>query len=281
MATKLATYPDNASIEECLSSLSSDGCSGETLRAYKTDLHGWSSWISRSTGPLFPIQPDWQEVESLGGQYLNAIRSTLAPATVGRKLTSMRTWARTNGNDNFLKRYRAPKIADRQPHPLPEGTVGILRMLYTTTDDQHRALVALCGLCGLRVSEACAIRPIDIDWTTMQIRVRGKGDKERLVPLGPTASTFIQPAVDQCYHAGDTLVRFNHDWARKVIRNLGIKAGLSRQISSHDLRSTFATDLLKNGTNVVVIQRILGHSSIETTMVYMATTEDDMRRAVL
>jgi site-specific recombinase XerD len=194
----------------------------------------------------------------------------------------MRTWARANGNDHFLEKYRAPKIAEPQPHPLPEGQQGVLRMILAAKCPRQQALVALCGLVGLRVSEACSIKPGDIDLETNQIRVRGKGDKERLVPLGGLAWGYIKPAhIIASWDGCEFIIEMQERWARRCITQLGEKAALSRPVSSHDLRATFATHLLRNGTNVRVIQKILGHAHLETTMVYLAATDDDMRKAVV
>lgn len=176
--------------------------------------------------------------------------------------------------------YRAPKIAQREPHPIPEGMAGVMRLATVAQSDTERALIAFCGMCGLRVREACERRPVDIDMVDKNIRMVGKGGKERLVPIGVQAWGFLLPAINATPHGRDYILGIKHDWARTLIRNLGIRAGLSRPISSHDLRMTFATDMVQRGVNVRVIQRILGHASLETTMIYLGTSEDDMRKAV-
>jgi site-specific recombinase XerD len=179
-----------------------------------------------------------------------------------------------------MTKYRLPKIAQREPHPIPEGWAGILRMAFVAQGNEQKALVALCGMAGLRVSEACNVKHDDFDLEEMQLLVRGKGSKERIVPLGPEAWAFLKDGYE-AVPGPVNLIGFNHDWARKLINHIGYRAGLSRQVSSHDLRATFATHLVAKKTHPSVIQRILGHANVTTTMVYMGVSEQQMREAVL
>lgn len=190
------------------------------------------------------------------------------------------------GNSDFLSEYRPPTPADPEPHPLPEGIPGVLRLIEVAADDRQRALVALCGLCGLRVAEACGVVAGDVhvtrgvgDRVQRTLVVRGKGDKTRKVPISAAAWIALSPIwIDT--RAPDFLLNYGKRYAAKIITNLGKKAKLSRTIASHDLRATFATAAYEVSGDIVAVQRLLGHASVVTTQGYLGRNEAQMRSAV-
>lgn len=272
----------HASIEGLLKSLSDNGMSPNTIRAYRSDLKAFLSWA----GPM----PTLKNAEIVAKQYLNLLRGdgvykvTPYPATtVRRKISALRAWGRFAGDPNFLSEYRGPKPNKAQPHPLPEGINGVLDMMHAAPTPRHRALVALCGLAGLRVSEARTVTPSAIDAAEMTIKVYGKGSKERVIPMGTTAWHFIEPAwiesVQEDQTGNSPIVKLSDRGARKFLTKVGCDAGLARRVSSHDLRATFATAAYTKTKDLRAVQELLGHSSSQTTEVYTGINMEAMRAA--
>lgn len=153
-------------------------------------------------------------------------------------------------------------------------------MIASSYNPRHRALMALTGLMGLRVSEAVSVRPANINLTTMMLTVRGKGDKTRVVPISDVAWTHMVHAYKVALDQGKTLVDRSERGARASITRHGKRAGLSAHVKSHDMRATLATAAFAATRNVRAVQEILGHANITTTQVYTEVTDDDMRKAL-
>jgi site-specific recombinase XerD len=167
------------------------------------------------------------------------------------------------------------------PHPIPEGLDGVKRMIEVARNHDQVALVGLMGLCGLRVSEALDCTVPDFDLHDMMLSVRGKGDKTRHVPVSSLAwATLADPIVAAMDRPDRHLVQYQDRSARKCITALGRKAGLSRSISSHDLRATFATEAYNHTKDQRVVQELMGHASGATTEIYIGVTTAKMKAAV-
>lgn len=177
--------------------------------------------------------------------------------------------------------YSSPTVPKGIPHPLPEGIEGVYRLIEATPDENRKALIALCGLCGLRVAEALAVKPCDFDLNNMLLTVRGKGDKTRYIPISAKAWTVLQFPVTRAFcNGGLEVVGIKDRFARRVITSLGVKAGLRRSISSHDLRATFGTAVYDQTKDIRVVQELLGHASVTTTELYTGVTQAALRKAV-
>jgi integrase len=223
-------------------------------------------------------QDDYEEV---GVNWLTANREKVTAKTTGRRLTSLRQYARWAKWPITFEDYIAPVPLKGQPHPLPEGVLGIRRMVEKANDDRHKALLALCGLCGLRVAEALNVRPSHFDLETMDLWIRGKGNKERKVPVSPEAWEILQPAVGRAYCNGnDLVVGLKDRFARALITTTAQRAGLKRRVASHDLRATFATAVYDNTRDQRLVQVLLGHASGTTTEIYIGVSDDTMRQGV-
>jgi site-specific recombinase XerD len=278
---------DTGTIPAYLDRLATRGASENTIRAYRTDLRQFAEWAGQELNPV-------EVSETLAATYLTTHRGEWSATTTNRKLIALRSWAKWAGEPTFLHDYMAPTPAAPQPHPLPEGIPGVMRMIGVVTMPkyprdrmksaarchQRRALVALCGLCGLRVDEAVRTTAADIDVARSELKVRGKGDKTRVVPLSTKAWDAIRPAYNLAKLRGSTLTEVENRQARRIITYLGHKAGLSRDVSSHDLRATFATAAYEASKDIRAVQELLGHSSVETTQVYTGISKET-RRAVV
>lgn len=262
---------NSASIDQFRESLMLSGAAANTLRAYTSDLNLFLLQSGRTT-----IEKDRFEMEAM--YWLRMSRSgrlgKISPKTILRRLTSLRKFAKVVFGEDILLDYRAPTVAPGAPHPLPEGLDGVGRMIRVTHHKHHRALLALCGYCGLRISEALTITPSSFNLENMSLRVVGKGDKERFVPVGGLAWENLAVPVTSAYvNQGlhSPLVPMHERAARKAVTNAGERANLQRRVASHDLRATFATALWDACQDALVVQRILGHASVVTTQIYIGT----------
>lgn len=263
------------SIERFRSSLSAKGRSDDTVKAYTTDLKVLLQELEVTQIPL-------TELEECAANWLTANRRRVAPKTTGRRLTSLRAFGRWAGmGQQILADYSAPTPAKSIPHPLPEGMEGVRRLIEITRNEKQQALIALCGYCGLRVSEALRTEPGDFDLHDMLLTVHGKGDKERIVPVSQAAWEILAvPMTRALCEGGRPVVNLQDRFARRVITELGRKAKLKREISSHDLRATFATAVFDKTKNLRLVQELLGHANSTTTEVYTGVAMSAMKQAV-
>lgn len=272
------------SIDKHLSSLSVRGHSDTTVSAYRKDLTGWLIWLSGYSLKIGMMPDTWEELEQAGAAYLTEHRKTWKPRTVQRRMAAMRSWAKYHHHPAFLADYRAPTPAPATPHPIAEGPDGVRRMIMRIKAGaaHHRALVVLCGMCALRVDEAVNVRPDDFTGPDGDrwLLVRGKGDKERQVPVSGEAWKFLERAVDNARRDGTTVVRLTQGGARYAIRRHARNAGLSRPVASHDLRATAATAAYRRTRNLRAVQGLLGHASTRTTEVYTGVSADELRATV-
>lgn len=181
--------------------------------------------------------------------------------------------------------YKPPTPGKPQPHPLPEGIAGVEAMVSVARHPKQRALIGLCGYAGLRLGEALAVRtswfdPSPVGKSIGTLRVRGKGDKERFVPVSQRCWDAISESFAEAMVGNGVLINYEDRGARKAVTSLGRRAHLSRPVASHDLRATFATHLMNMGVNMRVVQEILGHANITTTEVYTGVTRLAMIEAV-
>ncbi len=218
------------------------------------------------------------DLESLAAAWLNKYRRILAPKTTLRRLTSIRRLARCYGK-MILEEYNTPSAARPRPHPLPNGKQDLQLLFDATTNARYQGLLALTGLCGLRIAEALAVRSHDFDLHAMMLRVVGKGDRERLVPVSESAWFYLCALVTENWQGNGRLLNWSDRHARQIITDLGYDARLARPISSHDLRATFATEAFRHTRNIRAVQELLGHASVLQTQVYVDVTDTEMREA--
>lgn len=273
MPSKQVTTLTSESIEHHRNWCLGRGQSLNTGKAYSTDL---KEFLKAVGDPV-----TMEDFEELGQAWLNMTRFEVAPRTTGRRLTSLRSFARYAGQPYLLSEYVAPKPGKSMPHPIPEGIEGVKRMIEVARNADQRALVGLMGLMGLRVSEALSIGVEHFDLNDMMLVVRGKGDRTRHVPISSTAwEVLSNPIVAAMERDDKKLVHYQDRSARKCITNLGRRAGLSRSISSHDLRATFATEAYNHTKDQRVVQELMGHANGSTTEIYIGVSVAKMKAAV-
>jgi integrase/recombinase XerD len=239
------------------------GLSRNTILSYGRDLRGFR-------GPL--TRP--------GIQDFIASRSTgkRRASSLARASAALRSFLKFLGREDLAQFVLSPKKPRLLPHPLDGGQVKDL--LETDTGDRlstrDRALLELLYACGLRVSEISTLKRTDLNLDAGYLRCFGKGDKERIVPIGRQAIDAIREYLggdrgeSDCEYVfvsskGGRLVR-ESIW--RLVRKHALHADVRGRVFPHALRHSFATHLVEGGADLRYVQEMLGHSKISTTQVY-------------
>ena len=197
--------------------------------------------------------------------------------------------------DNPADKVEAPKIGRYLPEVLSIEEVDMIMDgvdLSSPFGKRDRAILEVLYGCGLRVSEAAGLKISDIYFEEAFLRVIGKGDKERLVPLGETAADALAAHLESRIEADSPqseafvfLNRFGRPMTRVAIFNIvkaaALAAGIRKEISPHTFRHSFATHLIENGADLRSVQEMLGHESILTTEIYTHIDSATWQAAVL
>ena len=259
--------------------LESPGLSESTRRAYAADLRDFAWWLRDSGLGIEDV-----DVRALAAYTaeLGRARRGLAPATIARRLSAVRSLLR-----HALGPARVPEatLAPRRPRRLPDTPQ--LREVEQAVDAAGRdggplalrnaALLELVYSCGLRSAEAVALDLGDVDLDREQVHVRGKGGKERLVPLGEEAGWLVGRWLRDGRPA---LVRGACDALFLSVRGRRLDTSVLRRLLPHPhrLRHAYATHLLEGGVDLRTIQELLGHASLSTTQVYSHVDARRLRR---
>ena len=235
-------------------------------------------------------------------RYLAERSGDLSKRSQARLLSALRSffdWLILEGErpDNPCDRVDAPKLGRYLPAVLSvEEVTAILESVDTASGDwralRDRAILELLYGCGLRVSEACGLLISQLYLQEGFVRVVGKGDKERLVPLGEMAaeafSRYLEVRPSAAEPACDDVAFLNKNGrplSRVAVFNLvkqqALRAGVNKEISPHTFRHSFATHLIENGADLRVVQEMLGHESILTTEIYTHIDTATWQAAIL
>lgn len=271
-----ATTLSLESIDQFRNWLYGRGRSTLTMKAYSTDLKTFLTYTGERE---IPLPEDYEE---LGLYWLQEYREDLAPKTTLRRRTSLVSFADWTGSadEKLFSEWIGPTPGKTMPHPLPEGMVGVERMIRATKNEKHRALVSLCGQVGCRVREAVEVMPTDLNAQRMSLTIRGKGDKTRVVPITPEAWEVLAIPTTRALIEKRPIVGIDERFARRRITELGVMAGLLRRVASHDLRATLATHLYEQTKNLRFVQEVLGHASIKTTQLYLGIDFEGIREGM-
>ena len=245
--------------------LSRQGLGIRTVQAYVTDLEGFF-------GSVHAV-PDAVLSECMRN-YLGARRASVAPSTLRRFGVSFKRYLDFVGESTgVLSTYRMPPPRPRNPRPIPGG-IEMVRKMLADTAGGRRTAIALGALGGLRVAESVSVDASCIDWNTKVLSVFGKGEKVRHVPISRELAAILRAAPSKGPLAPITAHQLRHELDQQArIHSLG-------QIGSHDLRCTFATTLYAKTKDVVMVSRLLGHSSVATTQLYLGHDREAAAMAV-
>ena len=249
--------------------LESPALSERTRRAYRYDVQEFCAWLERRGTPLEDV--DVRALSEYAAELGRARPRKLAPATIGRKLAAVRAFLRHSlGADRVPDASFAPRRPRRLPDaPRPHEVDGELDAFEGDEPLalRNRALVELVYSAGLRSQEAIDLDLADVDFDQELVHVRGKGGKERVVPLGEEAS-----------HAVAVYLRESRPQLARGAENALFLSARGRRLDTstlrrllphpHRLRHAFATHLLEGGADLRTIQELLGHSSLSTTQMY-------------
>ena len=258
--------------------LASPGLSDSTRRAYRVDVEQFARWLERRGTEL-----DGVDVRTLAdyAAELGRSRPKLAPATIARKLAAVRAALRfALGPD----RVPAASFAPRRPRRLPDAPRSdeVDAELGRIEGDgalalRNRALVELVYSAGLRSREAVDLDLGDVDFEQELVHVKGKGGKERTVPLGEEAAHWVARYL---HEARPELARGAENALFLSARGRQLDTSTLRRLLPHPhrLRHAFATHLLEGGADLRTIQELLGHSSLSTTQMYSHVDARRLRR---
>ena len=272
-----------------------DGLAATSLASYRRDLTGWAAWLEHN-GHKTLLTAQRGDVESFLAMQFQAKAKT---TSIGRRLSSLRRFYRLQAAQGTVAadptlRVRAPKLPRRLPKSLSEKQVEALLDAPnrdTTLGLRDRAMLETLYATGLRVSELVGLKLGQVSFDTGVVRVLGKGNKERLVPLGEEAIAWLKrylatARVDLAREGKSDAVFIT---ARRgpltrqafwqLIKRYALKAGIATAaLSPHTLRHAFATHLLNHGADLRVVQLLLGHADITTTTIYTHVARERLKQ---
>ncbi len=259
------------------------GLSQSTLTAYRTDLLGFARWLAGTGTPIESAQAGL-----VLGYLAERVQGGARPRSTARLLSSLRRFYRWLLREAVIQRdptanVQPPRIGHGLPNALTEADVEALLNAPSTQDPiglRDRAMLEILYATGLRVSELVSLRLSQLNTRQGVVQVVGKGDRERLVPLGDAALDWLERYVTSGRRAllGQRLTATVFVTARGAgmtrqafwyrVRRYAVVAGIRKPLSPHTLRHSFATHLLNHGADLRVVQLLLGHSDLSTTQIY-------------
>jgi len=269
-----------------------------TIKSYREDLSSLAEYLTQACGHA----PEPGQVTPLDLRgYVSALHEAgYAKTSVARRLASLRTFykfAQREGlaESNPAKPLRNPRPDRKLPHFLSTAEVGKLLVTPPATTPQgirDRAILETMYSAGLRVSEAVGMNDGDVDLAEGLIRIRGKGRRERLAPVGSFAAKAItrwlklrrlSPREPAGHQAPVFTNRFGRRLTTRSVHRLLLKhlklSGLDLRTTPHTLRHSFATHLLDRGADIRSVQELLGHKSLVTTQIYTHVSTSALRAA--
>jgi integrase/recombinase XerD len=279
------------------------GLSRNTLHAYQSDLAQLGVFLTaRGVSPLDAQHGDLAAFLSElagGGESGGEQRAPVAAATLQRKAACLRSFYRHLRREGLIEHdptadLRGPPKTKRLPKVLSREQVTKLLAQPKGSESlalRDRALLELMYACGLRVSEAIGLELSDVDLEEGMLRARGKGSKERIVPVGRRAVSALELYLARgrpvlvgvqvqsslfVNHRGSSLTR---QGLYKIIQGHARTADLVEQMTPHTLRHTFATHLLAGGCDLRSLQEMLGHADLATTQVYTHLSAERLKGA--
>jgi integrase/recombinase XerD len=290
----LRTYLDHLAVER--------GLAANTLTSYRRDLRRYLEFLD---------EQGVTDVDAIDEQMVSAFlmrlregdddHPALSATSAGRTVVAVRGFHKFCVTDGLATGdpaagVRPPSPARRLPKALPladvEAILETAGSAGTTLALRDRALLEVLYGTGARISEAVGLDVDDVDRVEAAVVLRGKGGKERIVPIGSYALTAVDAYLTRARpelatvgtgeRAGALFLnarggRLSRQSAWTVLAKAADRAGVTRDVSPHTLRHSFATHLLEGGADVRVVQELLGHASVTTTQIYTLVTVDNLR----
>ncbi|WP_312194519.1 site-specific tyrosine recombinase XerD [Epilithonimonas vandammei] len=273
--------------------------SGNTLDAYMRDVRKLESFTISELDNLSPQDITYENLQ----EYIYQLsKNKISERSQARAISSIKAFFKflledDYRTDNPATLLEGPKLGLYLPDTLSEEDINrIITCIDNSTDigKRNKCILEVLYGCGLRVSELIDLKISNINFKESYIMVEGKGEKTRLVPLANTTAEFIRSYIHTVRNKTkinkkyeDTLFLNSRGTNMSrvivfiIIKELTQKAGISKSISPHTFRHSFATHLLQNGADLRFIQEMLGHSSITTTQVYTHLKTEELRDVIL
>ena len=277
--------------------------STHTVRAYRVDLRDFLRWTLRAK--VNPLSATHRQLR----RYLGELdRARYQRTTINRRLSSIRAfyrWLALSGHvaEDPSSVLQGPKVPKRLPKVIRPAEMARLLGLYAAVDAlgnpreqspedlRNLALLEFLYACGARVSEASTLAIDGVDFALGQVKVFGKGSKERIIPLHDMALAAMREYLEKARpqllgHEGSQFFfvsnrggQMSADAIRRMFKASVRAAGLPADLTPHDMRHTFATDMLSGGANLRSVQEMLGHASLSTTQIYTHVSIERLKSA--
>ncbi|MBW6463359.1 MAG: site-specific tyrosine recombinase XerD [Firmicutes bacterium] len=285
MQTQLQNYSNYLSVEK--------GLARNTLESYRRDLEKFLAYMKKEKKTK-PEDVDRQTLIAFIGELK---KNGHATSTISRCIASIRSFFNFLLQEGVIENNPAldlesPKIEKKLPRVLTTGEID--KLLEQPKPGEHnglrdKAMLELLYASGIRVSELVSLNITDFDPRVGYLRCRGKGMKERIVPIGSLAIGYVNEYLGNSRlrlikNNEETALFVNHHGCRmtrqgfwKILKKYARKSNIQGDITPHTLRHSFATHLLENGADLRSVQEMLGHSDISTTQIYTQITRKKIR----
>lgn len=258
-----------------------------TIESYRLDINNFTKYVSKD---LTKVKKE--DIIS----YISHIKKALNTKSINRHISSLKGFYNFLLEENIIKEnplenITAIKITKNLPKYLTIEEINTLLNfpLQTSFDYRNKAMLEVMYATGLRVSELVTLEYSNIDLYNALIRVKGKGKKDRIIPIGETASYYLKLYTEN--HRNNLLKKQNYNELflnnhgkpitrhgfNFILSNIKEKTGITKELTPHVLRHSFATHLLEGGADLRSIQEMLGHENISTTNIYTHIVNDILR----
>jgi len=273
--------------------------SDRTVEAYLRDIGKLRDYATQQRPPLTPERIHLDDLQA----FVNTVaKAGLSPTSQARLLSAVRGFYRSLRRDKVIDQdpselIESPRIGRKLPTFLSVAEIDAMAKAIDMSKrlaHRDKAILETLYGCGLRVSELCGLRLSWLRFSEGFIRVVGKGDKERLVPIGPEAIMHIERYVaEERVHlplrkSAEDLVFLNFRGGGlsrvsvfNLVKRLAVLAGVRKTISPHTFRHSFATHLVEGGADLRAVQEMLGHASITTTEIYTHLDREYLRSNIM
>ncbi|MBI5573755.1 MAG: tyrosine recombinase XerC [Elusimicrobia bacterium] len=261
--------------------------SENTALAYRRDIEQFSRFLEKKN-----IDIKNADKFTVRDYLANVLQAVSKKSSIIRKIAALR------GFFNFLVKCKVLKISPMDFVLTPKAekhlpnflTVGEINLILSSPNIskisglRDRAILELLYSSGLRISELTTLSKTDVDYFSGTVKVMGKGGKQRLVPVGDIALNTIRKYlkmrndISSVLFAGNKLQKLSARCIQKMLKIYLKKAGITKKITPHSLRHTFATHLLDNGCDIRSVQEMLGHKNLATTQIYTHITSQTMKK---
>jgi integrase/recombinase XerD len=271
--------------------------SGNSIEAYLHDVEKFRNFLNLDKGPSL-LQVQRKDLE----QFLLFLHELgLSPYSQARILSGLKAFFRFLVSEEVLRNdpselLESPKLGRKLPDVLsfPEIELMLHAIDHSTAEGmRNRSILETLYSSGLRVSELCGLKISNLFLEESFLKVIGKGNKERFVPIGEDAKKYlqlylneirchipIQKGFENCVYLNRRGKELSRVMIFNIIKETALKAGISKTVSPHTFRHSFATHLIEGGADLRAVQEMLGHSSITTTEIYTHLDRDYLKEVI-